>query len=104
MSGPAIVLHYFDSCPSWRVADARLREVIAELGLDAEVRYLRVESQQQAEELGFLGSPSILIDGRDPFRSDSQPAGWSCRLYETEAGLEGAPSKAQLRRVLGATR
>ena len=104
MVGPKIVLQYFDSCPGWRTADARLREVLEELGLDAQIRYLRAESQEHAEELGFLGSPSILIDGNDPFASDSQPAGWSCRLYQTEAGLQGAPSKAQLRRALGAER
>ena len=37
--------------------------------------------------------------GVDPFVEASAPVGFACRVYRTEAGLEGAPSVTQLREV-----
>ena len=48
---------------------------------------------------GFHGSPTILIDGTDPFPvADGTTV--ASRLYFTDAGLEGAPSVRQLEEVL----
>lgn len=47
--------------------------------------------------LGFSGSPTILVDGQDPFADQDAPIGLACRLYATEEGLQGAPTIAQLR-------
>ena len=101
MTEHTIQLHYFDSCPSWRTADRRLRDVLAELGADIEIEYVRARSPEDAQRLGFRGSPSVLIDGHDPFADASPAVGWACRLYRTESGLDGSPSVAQLRQVLG---
>ena len=101
MTEHTIQLHYFDSCPSWRTADRRLREVLAELGVEIEIDYVRALSPEAADEVGFRGSPSVVIDGNDPFAGTSPAVGWACRLYQTESGLDGSPSVAQLRQVLG---
>jgi hypothetical protein len=53
-----------------------------------------------AERVGFRGSPTILIDGRDPFATGAEPIGMSCRVFRTEDGAQGAPTEAQLREVL----
>jgi glutaredoxin len=96
-----LTLLYFDGCPSWQTAEARLHEALAAVGLeDQEVELELVSSQEDAERLGFRGSPTILIDGADPFANESVPLGLSCRLYQTEKGLEGAPSAAQLGELL----
>jgi hypothetical protein len=50
--------------------------------------------------IGFSGSPTVLVDGRDPFAAGSARAGLTCRRYRTERGVEGAPSVAQLRAVI----
>ncbi len=92
-----ITIQYFDGCPNWRLADERLREALHEAGADgAEITYQNIETPEQAEEAGFRGSPSILVDGRDPFADEAAPVGLSCRVYQTETGADGAPSLAQL--------
>jgi hypothetical protein len=97
-----IALRYFDGCPNWRLAEARVREALAAIGAsEIEITYERVETQEQAERLGFRGSPTLLVDGEDPFADQDAPVGLACRIYGTEEGPRGAPSVAQLRAALG---
>ncbi len=95
-----IELQYFDGCPNWSVAADRLREALDATEATASVRYVQVETDEEAERLGFHGSPTILIEGRDPFEAPSLATGLACRLYRTPAGLAGAPTKEQLIKVL----
>jgi len=96
-----LTIRHFDGCPNWEVARERLGEVLDSLGrANQAVDLERVESEEDAERLRFRGSPTILIDGVDPFSSEDAPVGLSCRVYMTEAGLEGAPSLEQLLRAL----
>lgn len=97
-----ITLRYFDGCPNWQVAKTRLEEVLEQLDERRSLELQRVETAQQADELDFRGSPTILIDGKDPFDA-SGPTGLSCRVYRTDAGLEGSPSVEQLALVLKRT-
>ena len=96
-----VELLYFDGCPNWKVADDRLAQALAELGRDDVVvdRHL-VETAEQAEELAFAGSPTIRIDGTDPFATGEEQIGLACRVYVTPAGLSGSPDAAQLLEVL----
>ena len=97
-----ITLQYFDGCPSWQVARDRLRQALGSTGRDdGAITYEKIETPEQAEEARFRGSPTILVDGRDPFADEDAPVGLSCRIFRTEAGAEGAPSVAQLSKVLG---
>ena len=99
-----ITLQYFEGCPHWRLADERLRKVLEAFGpKNVRLEYQKIDSPETAERLGFHGSPSILVDGRDPFASAFEPVGMSCRAYSTEEGVQGAPSEAQLRALLTAT-
>jgi hypothetical protein len=95
-----VVLQYFDGCPSWRVADDRLRLALQQLEVDAEVVYEPVETAEDATRRDFRGSPSLLVDGRDPFADQGGPVGLSCRIYQTPEGPQGAPSVDQLVAVL----
>ena len=91
-----IELVYFEDCPNWKLAHARVRAALAAVGRpDAAVHLHLVRSPAEAEAAGMHGSPTILVDGRDPF-APSDSAVWSCRLYPGEKGLEGAPSLADL--------
>jgi hypothetical protein len=96
-----VVLQYFDSCPNWQVADRRLKQVANDNNLDIELAYQLVESPEDAEKYGFHGSPSILIDGVDPFATEDTPVGYACRIYMTETGAAEAPSVEQIAQVLG---
>ena len=96
-----VELLYFDGCPNWRAADERLRVALAQAGReDVCVRHRRVTTPQQADAVGFHGSPTILVDGLDPFAESSSPVSLSCRIYPTEAGLTGSPTVEQLLAVL----
>jgi hypothetical protein len=86
---------YFAGCPHWRTADARVRRIAAESG--AAVRGRRVTV---AEAPGFAGSPTILVDGHDPFAAGTWSGGLACRLYATPDGLAGSPTVDQLREVI----
>ena len=91
-----VVLQYFDGCPNWRVADERLREALAEVGAPNEIVYQVVETPEHAARVGFTGSPTILVDGRDPFADQASAVGLSCRMYRVDARLQGAPTVEQL--------
>ncbi|WP_024285083.1 alkylmercury lyase [Cellulomonas sp. KRMCY2] len=95
-----IQLLYFDECPSWQVADARLREALAAVGNTTDVERVLVTTADAAESWGFHGSPSVLVDGEDPFAEPGAPVGLSCRLYRTPAGVSGSPTVGQLVEVL----
>ena len=95
-----VQLLYFDECPNWQVADARLREAVAAVGRATEVERVLVTTTEEAEAWGFHGSPSVLVDGQDPFAEPGAPVGLSCRLYRTPAGVGGSPTVEQLVEVL----
>jgi hypothetical protein len=99
-----VKLQYFDGCPNWRQAEQNLLVAAERLGLDLEIAYERIESPSQAEMMGFRGSPTILISGRDPFADPHAPVGLSCRVYRTQRGPSGSPSIDDLERTLRTTR
>ena len=92
-------LLYFPECPHWRVADERLREVARPLGMSIEYRL--VTTTEEADRVSFRGSPTILIDGVDPFAVGDEPIGLSCRINRTPDGYAGSPTAAQIEAVLG---
>jgi len=68
-----ITVQYSDGCSHWKIAELRV---------------------------GFRSSPTILLDGRDPFASGDEPIGLGCRVFRTEDGVQGSPTEAQLRDVI----
>lgn len=93
-----VTLQHFDGCPHWQLADDRLRTLVGEIGF--ELSYEVIDTPEAAEEAGFRGSPTILVDGIDPFADGDEPVGLSCRVYDTPQGPAGAPTAEQLREVL----
>jgi hypothetical protein len=91
-----VTIQYFDGCPGWTVARDNLAAAARELGVTLDLSEQRVETVEDAERLGFVGSPTILLGGVDPFRPpDARPA-LACRLYPTPEGPSPSPSVAQL--------
>ena len=92
-----VQLLYFDGCPNWRATDHRLRQALDQAGRhDVQVERIRVSTPEEAEATGFLGSPTVRIDGADPFAEPGAGVGLACRLYRTGTGLAGAPTIEQL--------
>jgi hypothetical protein len=79
-------------CPHRWPAVTRLREAIHRSGVDAVVVERLIDDADLAAAVGMTGSPTILVDGRDLFDSTALEPSISCRLYRTDAGVEGAPS------------
>ncbi len=94
-----IALLYFDDCPNWKIADERLVAIAAERPDLTVTRHL-VDTVEEAERVGFHGSPSILVDGVDAFAEPEAGVGLSCRVYRTPDGPAGAPTVQQLRTAL----
>jgi hypothetical protein len=96
-----IELLYFDGCPTFRSAEEDLRRVLAEEGVEAEVELVEVNSDEEARRLRFAGSPTLRVDGRDPFPVPERgERGLGCRVYATPEGLKGSPTIEMLREAL----
>ena len=92
---------YYEECPSHNLALERLREVMAEEGISSEVEVLKVESEDQARRLSFVGSPTIRIDGRDIDPPSNPRFALTCRVYRLEDDrISPLPSKDMIRRTL----
>lgn len=83
-------------CPNAAPAVARVTGALA--GRTAEVELVEVHDQAQAAEYGMTGSPTILLDGVDPFGPEGAAPSVACRLYrDADGSVSGAPSEAALR-------
>jgi len=94
-----IELLVIPDCPHAEPALRLVLDALAELGLD-EVRP-RVTDVGPAAVPGFAGSPTILIDGTDPFGSPVPVSGLACRVYPGPSGLPSLPlMRAALARAM----
>ncbi len=59
-----------------------------------------IATEGQARQRGFTGSPTILLNGSDPFTRPQASVALACRLYSTPDGLRGVPGLGDLRRAL----
>ncbi len=96
-----ITLQYFQGCPHWATTDRYLGTLLTE-GEDATVHHELIDSHEAALERAFRGSPTVLIDGVDPFANPETPVGLACRVYHTDHGTAGSPTIDQLRAALAA--
>lgn len=95
-----VELLHVPGCPSAGPLLDRLAELL-EGRPDAYVQARAVATVRQAAETGMTGSPTLLIDGTDPFRTPGATPSVSCRLYRNEDGqVTGLPSSGQLRAAL----
>jgi hypothetical protein len=88
------------ACPHAALFEERLAAALAGHP-DTVIHRRQVTDEQEAAEAGMHGSPTLLIDGVDPFAAPGQPPSLSCRLYRDATGhAGGAPPVDALRQVL----
>jgi hypothetical protein len=94
----------FEGCPNAEAALALVHELIRELGVDAVVREIRVESPEAAERHRFLGSPTVRVDGKDvePGADARRDFVLACRVYGGAEGASGVPARSWVRDALAA--
>ncbi|HZX07713.1 hypothetical protein [Kribbella sp.] len=89
------VLHVPD-CPNVAPLLERLARVT-----DLPVTTRPIVSEAAATQYGMRGSPTLLVDGVDPFAVAGECCSMSCRLYRDETGqVVPVPTVEVLRRVL----
>src|SRR6266436_5410042 len=87
-------------CPNEPVLRDRLARVLADHP-DATVTCRVIQDEADAARYGMPGSPTLLVNGFDPFAAPGTPASVSCRLYRDQSGpADRAPSVAALREAL----
>jgi hypothetical protein len=90
-------------CPNSAVLESRLASILASRA-DIHVTREVITTEDQARRHGMAGSPTLLLDGRDPFARPGQQPSLSCRLYPGDDGRPGpAPSERQLLDTLART-
>lgn len=88
-------------CPNGTGAAALLCTALRDVGLGrVEITTTVITSPEHAGRRGFTGSPTILIDGNDPFPEPDQPSALACRVYPTPSGPRGIPDLRMLRQAL----
>ena len=88
------------ACPNAAAFEERLAAALAGRP-GAVVRRREVADEREAAQAGMCGSPTLLINGVDPFVTPGLAPGLSCRLYRDAAGRPaGAPTVEALRRAL----
>ncbi|MCI0686606.1 MAG: thioredoxin family protein [Sporichthyaceae bacterium] len=87
-------------CQHAGLLEQRLAEALAGRS-DVDITRRVIADAEQAERWSMRGSPTLLIDGVDPFATPGQPASLSCRLYRGSNGrTEGAPTLSALRAAI----
>jgi peroxiredoxin len=100
-----VELLWWEGCPSHDEAEALLTGTLDEIGKgDVHVVRREVRRRADAQALGFPGSPTFQVGGRDLFPADAVPA-LTCRVYrradDRSAPLpDGADLADRLRDVL----
>jgi hypothetical protein len=88
---------YFKECPNYAPAMDRLRAVLRQEGLSADVAEIEVKDAGAAKELQCIGSPTIRVNGLD-IDADSRTVtetAFACRRYPG-----GLPPEEMIRAAL----
>ncbi len=87
----------FEGCPHLEAAEIAAREAIEGLGVTVEMRTILLADDREARDAGFLGSPSIRVEGRDVEGRTGPVTGLCCRVYP---GGAGAPPRWMIEAAL----
>jgi glutaredoxin len=95
-----IELLVIPDCPYETAAAELIATAVADTGVMATIRHTIISNEDQARQRGFTGSPTILLNGSDPFARPEAPVALACRLFSTPDGLRGVPGVRDLRQAL----
>lgn len=91
------VLHVAE-CPNAPVALERVRDAITGRS-DTTLTVVEVADEDEAARLGMHGSPTIIVNGTDPFAAHDAPTGMACRF---RPGGDPVPTVDEIRAALNA--
>ena len=90
---------YIDGCPHFPATVDAVKKALGQFGLTFPVIETMVRDQETAVKTGFLGSPTVRIDGLDiePSARRRTAFGMMCRTYE---GSGGVPTEDLIRSAM----
>ena len=91
---PTVELLFFAGCPNHAVFLPHLQQLLDKHDISSPVQLVEVTDDEHAHRTGFLGSPSLRINGVDvePGADSRNNYGLQCRIYNTTDGASGTPS------------
>jgi hypothetical protein len=97
---------YVAECPSHPAAVKLVKDVLLAQGIAAEIQEVLVSDERMANELKFLGSPSIRINGQEVLGETQGPQHFAlnCRLYVGSKQIGLPPAETVHRAVIEARR
>lgn len=97
-----VTVQHLSGCPNLALACAHVDEAILRYGGPVpEIAVQERPDPATAEHVGFHGSPTILVDGTDPFGDAPAEPTFGRRIYHTRAGPQGTPSLEQILETIG---
>jgi hypothetical protein len=88
-------------CPNEDAVVQLVRRALDDVGLSRVlIRTRVVETEAEAQRLRFVGSPTVRIDGEDPFADPRRPVALTCRVYVTDGACAAIPDLRLRRQAL----
>ena len=89
--GAQVEFLYFRSCPGHKQALINLKAALQESKIKADLRLINVTTEAQAMRVGFQGSPSIRVNGKD-LEGRNEGHSYGCRIYQIDGKISPTPT------------
>jgi hypothetical protein len=83
---------YFKSCPGHKQALINLKTALKASNVKANLVFINVTTEAQAARVGFQGSPSIRVNGKD-LDGRNEGHSYGCRIYLIGGKITPTPTK-----------
>jgi hypothetical protein len=89
---------FIKGCHGYKYAKKHIEEIIADEAIDVEINLIRIDNDEDARRLHFIGSPTVRVNGMDVEKgfSRTKDYGLRSRIYNVEGNLSGYPSKSMI--------
>ena len=105
MADLRVELLAIEDCPHLEQAQRDLQTVLRRGIIEVPIQLVFVTGQDDAEFLGFQGSPTIRVNGEDVDPQPDLPIAVACRVYRDTAGhVVGSPPIEMIRAAVDAQR
>ncbi|MGA3031488.1 MAG: hypothetical protein ABSE58_12270 [Candidatus Limnocylindrales bacterium] len=105
MADLRVELLVIEDCPHLEQAHRDLETVLRKGIIEVPIQVVFVGSSDDAEFLGFQGSPTIRINGEDVVPQPELPVALGCRIYrDVDGGMLGSPPIEAIRAAVDAHR
>lgn len=92
----------FQGCPHADAARELVKHAVRLEAVDAAIHFIEVDTPESAQQMRFLGSPSVRINGEDvePSAIDRAEYGFMCRRYSYGSEVAETPSIDMIRAAI----